>query len=726
MNLPKAIDVSEFARHVAATNPFIRDRVTQADSSDADVVAIHEKEFKKLVRRIDEVRKHQNSVGIFLVGAPGVGKSHVLARLFRWAREDGDATLVYLHNVLASPERMGRYLLHATVNSLAGYRPSAYAQSALYALINRAVGARLRGRGVKGASPKLALRKEILEEIGGEIDPDRLVMPVFIAYLEQAMGANLAQPKAEARAEAAVHWLGGETIDSDVAQSIGLRVNSEEGACIDDDVAVQRALDVICRLCACAGRPFVLCLDQVDNLDAEKVTALTSFLHAAIDNGHNLAVILSGVRESMAGFEDSGVIPRAAMDRLAQHRIVLSKVSTEQARQIVEERIRRFAAPFKDVKEVAKPRKKDPLVPLTSAWWTKRVGNSIEIRPRDVIRWAREAWETEQEAIEALGAERWLTELGIVRPQPVKHVVPIRDAIDDVVSKKVAQAVAERKLNPERLPPDADNLATLTLTLLGACYDHDSYTLRSAERIRTKGRVPAYDMFVGEETQQGETVTNGLTFLTADNALKATFALQRLVNDPEPPTHQLLITDEERRPLQLGQKGGELYEKLAAAGRFAHLKLSFEDYATLDAISTVLGAARVGDLDVEQEPGHYRPISEAECSESLHRKGLFISHPLLQELLTEERKPPASSTQPDSSVNEQIRRHIMGELTWALGMTAREMAQIVVDRTEQSPDRVESIWVIVKSVAEAMHTQGQIFASAQDDDLFLQLAQSHE
>lgn len=721
MNIPRKIDVMEFARHVAATNPFTSDRVTQADSGEADVLEIHQKEFKKLVRCIDEVRKQQHPVGITLVGPPGVGKSHVLARLFRWAREDGDATLVYLHNVLASPERMGRYLLRATVNSLAGYRPAAYAQSELYALINRAVGARLKGRKGKG-SPKLALRKEILEAIGHEIDPDRLVMPVFIAYLEQAMGANLAQPKAEASAEAAVNWLGGETIDPQVAESIGLRVNSEEGASIEDDVAVQRTLDVICRLCACAGRPFVLCLDQVDNLNHSRVTAMASFLQAALDNGHNLCVVLSGVKESMDNLERTGVIPTAAADRLAQHRVLLSKVSPDGGRKIVEERIHQFSAAFKDVKEVAKPRTKDPLVPLTLAWWKGRVGDTIEVRPREVIKWARDAWYGEQDRMHEVGQEAWLKELGMVHELPVKPPLPLPDAIDDVIAKKLTQAVAERKLNPERLPPDADNLATLTHTLLMVCDDHDAYTLRSSERVEASRRVSTYDMFVSEQSRKGTSVSNGLTFLTADNALRATNTMKRLLDDKSPPTHQLLVTDEERRPLQLGAKGAELYDRLKAGGRFLHLRLTFDDYAMLDAISSVIGAARVSDLEVEHEPGQYRPIAETECTASLHRTGVFVKHPLLRELLTEETGsiPPDSNITP--TVEEQIRRYIRGELEWALGMTAREMAQIVVDRTEQPTENIPTLWVSVKQVAATMHTSGEIFVSAQDDDLFLQLA----
>lgn len=722
------VDLTQFVRAVSATNPFSRDRVTQTNEGEADVQTIHKREFGKLVRRINDVRDSGDSSGVLLLGAPGVGKSHILARLFRWAEADGKAMVVYLHNLLASPERIGRYVLHATVSSLAGNRPSDFAESRLYEIINRAIGARLKKQKGRGA-PSLSVRREILTEIGHEIDPEQMVMPVFIAFLEQAVGANLAQLDAEARALAAIHWLGGETIDTSVAESIGLRVNSEEGACIEDDVAVQRTLDVLCRLCACAGWPFVLCLDQVDNLDHDKVTALAGFLHASIDNGHNLVVVLSGVEQTMLSLEEQLIIPPAAMDRLGQHRIALKRISPADAQRIVAERVKRFAEPFKDLKEVAERRKKDELVPLSSVWWERRLGAAIEVRPRDAIRWAREEWERQQDEIADVGADDWIKQLAkkpkgdkssTPPPDPVE-LPPIGDAIASVVEKKLAEALTERKLHPERLPPDGDNLAALTVALLEHCVLPDKYTLRSARLVVAKGKALTYDMVATEQSQQGAEISNGLSFLTADNALKATHALNRMAKDQDPPTHQLLVTDEERRPLRLGARGQQHFDALGQSGRFAHIQLRFEDCAALDALSTVLGAARVGDLDVKHAPDEYRPITESECAEALHRLGAFVDHPLLHELLTEEPKPSTEPKKPDRSTADQIRHHITGQLLWRLSLTAREMAQIVVDLSGQPQENTETIWRLVKEVAAQMHAEKSLYAQAVDDDLFLQL-----
>lgn len=720
MSATENVTAEDFARHVERSNPFSQDRVTQVQTSQTDVPSIHEKAFKKLVRRIDEVRTTGQTAGILLTGPAGVGKSHVLARLFRWAREEGRATVVYLHNLLASPERTGRYLLHATVNELAGTKPANFAQSELYRLINMAIGARLDSK--KKSLPSVATRKAILQKIGEEIDPDDLVMPVFITYLEQAVGAHLAEEAAEARALAAVQWLSGETIDAEIAKTIGLHVNGEDGAAIPDDVGVQRTLDVICRLCACANRPFVLCLDQVDNLSEERVHALMSFLHAVIDNGRNLVVVTCGVRASMIHLEQTAVIPTAAADRVMQHRINLDFISMKEACAIVAERIEKFCAPYAGLKELASAREKDPLTPLSSKWWERYSGGLIETRPRDVIRAARDAWEVEQERLGDEGIEPWLKSLGKAQepssPSP-KPLPPLDERIDQLIGLKLVETLNARRLHPARLPPDADNLAALTLTLLEVCLGVPGYTLRGIERARNSA---TYDLWVTEESPAGELVASGLRFFTLDSPLSATNALKRLLQDESPRTHQILVTDEERRPLRPGPKGRDCLEELTKRPRFEHVKLTFDDHAMLDALSSVLGAARVGDLDVESEPGVYRAITEDECRASLHRKRAFLEHPLLRLLLTEELAPKTQRLVVGPTQLKLLRDQIRGELAMALSMTAREMAAIIISHTGQSLDVFPKLWEMVKVVAHEMHQEQQLFVDAVDDDLYLQLA----
>src|SRR5690606_33010030 len=131
-----------------------------------------------------------------------------------------------------------------------------------------------------------------------------------------------------------------------------------------------------------------------------------------------------------------------------------------------------FCAPYAGLKELASAREKDPLTPLSSKWWERYSGGLIETRPRDVIRAARDAWEVEQERLGDEGIEPWLKSLGKAQqpssPSP-KPLPPLDERIDQLIGLKLVETLNARRLHPARLPPDADNLAALTLTLLEVC-----------------------------------------------------------------------------------------------------------------------------------------------------------------------------------------------------------------------------------------------------------------
>src|SRR5688572_24017604 len=103
------ITAEHFFRAFKDSNPFAKNRVSEVGDAEVDVLAIHSESFSKLVRRVENARKNGVSTGVMLLGAAGLGKSHLLARLTQWANTDNRATVVFLHNVVASPERMNRY-----------------------------------------------------------------------------------------------------------------------------------------------------------------------------------------------------------------------------------------------------------------------------------------------------------------------------------------------------------------------------------------------------------------------------------------------------------------------------------------------------------------------------------------------------------------------------------------------------------------------------------------
>ena len=117
----------------------------------------------------------------------------------------------------------------------------------------------------------------------------------------------------------------------------------------------------------------------------------------------------------------------------------------------------------------------------------------------------------------------------------------------------------------------------------------------------------------------------GIVFLATENRTSTTAALRRMTEDPEPPDHVFLVSDE-RQPLALGDKGQEYLDSLRSRGRerFQDIELSLREYAELDALEGVIGNARSGDIEGDRPGGQTFRISEEDAVRS-HRRQEPIS-----------------------------------------------------------------------------------------------------
>jgi hypothetical protein len=714
----------DFFRALRDSNPFTKNRVSEVgDVESEDQNLIHIDAFRELSSRIDRVRRNKTSAGVMVLGAAGVGKSHLLAHMCQWARRDGRSTTVFLHNVLASPQRMARYLLRATVSALAGYRTDAYCESDLYQLLNHAVSARLAAAGRHGV-PSTELRLETLSQVFRGSSEDATIVHVLAEFLEAAIQARDGKAGAEQRAIAAVEWLSGEVIDPDVADDLGLPAASEDGALLGDDAGIEGVFRVLARLASASDRVFVLCVDQVDNLDAEQVTALAAFLHVLVDHTRHMVVVTSGVRQSMLAFREQGIIPEAAWDRLGQYVVELRRIDAEKARELVETRIGKFAQPFRTLPSVASMRSRDHLFPLDGAWLSKRLSDGIEFRPRDVISWAHARWEEQQNRLERHGQAAWLQAWPSDGPAGSQIVeVPFEQVVDSLAGMKLAERAQQRLLQPELLPPDADNLATLVSSLLAHCAGDPRYSVLSVERcVARRGTNTTYDLLVRERRPDGTPITTGVLFVTSNNKISAAGSLRRMAEDRNPPEHRILVTDEERRPLPLGPRGQEYYEALCALGsvRFIHTKLSLAEYANLDALAGLVASARVGDLDIEHPVGCPRSVTEREAVESLHRGQRLLANRLLRELLTEGVHERADTEPPGPVLPDRIAVIMQEHLSWRLGLTSRELTNHIIESEHVDSSHSDRLHVEVVDVGRVLHSKGVIHATAENDGLFLQ------
>jgi hypothetical protein len=144
---------------VRDSNPVKANRVTEPSPYDVDVTTIHAASFDRLLALADQARRERKGIGAVLLGGAGIGKSHLLSRLYRWSverveRDHPRAYYVYLNNILADPERLPRYLLKCVVSILSEHGRGRFHESPLFQLVNHAVWDALKGAGVNSANLK--------------------------------------------------------------------------------------------------------------------------------------------------------------------------------------------------------------------------------------------------------------------------------------------------------------------------------------------------------------------------------------------------------------------------------------------------------------------------------------------------------------------------------------------------------------------------------------------
>lgn len=619
MTLPTLDDL---AHAIRSHNPFRQNRVSAPEDVQVDVSAIHEAEFRRMVRALDAIGSDDPSMGIALLGPSGVGKSHLLGRLHAFAQQRGNIKYVLLHNLQVSPQRMPRYLLKATLRALCSYRRGTYGTASLYSMLLNAL---------PESHDALALP---LWQVANEDPEDLAIHGVLTAFLALL---SLSEPQGENHRQAAVavDWLSGEPIDPEDAQALSRLCGQRIPTVLQDNHAIERAFTVLTQLLGATQQSLVLCLDQIDNLDPDQVRALVSFLHALIDHTNNLVVICSGVTTSMDRLRECGTIPEAAWDRLGELRVDLLEIRKAEALDILLNRLAAFFAPFSHLQPLAELRARDPLFPLGRPFWEQRTADLLQVRPRDVISWARFAWQARQEVVESAGLQALMVAADPpATPRADTDGKPDHEALDRYVQGKLHELIRKRFRNPGGLPPDADNLATLTRLLLGKCIGHTEDGLVAVEQEIPAGRkAKRYDLHIVRRSPLGEEIRSRVLFMTAVHGNGVTTALGRLADDVDTPGQLWLVTDK-RQPLKLGMRGAEHLARLQQRGpsRFQHLRLTFEAYAELDALADLLGQARVGDVEITEgeEP---RVVSESDLVISYHRLERLRNHGLLRHLL---------------------------------------------------------------------------------------------
>jgi hypothetical protein len=648
---PTTPTLDRFFERVRSDNPFAVNRVGVSTAGTEDAESVHRRAFARLLDLAERARQQRLGVGALLWGEAGIGKSHLLARLGRWAgQEQKQAVYVYLTNLQAQPEQLPRSLLRCVVSILTRGLTAHFYRAPLFYLINAALRQALHDEGTRHFWPEAeAAYRKLVDELcdqspGQAAVVDRQVYEVLFRFFRSAYLARAQSD--DGVAALAVRWLAGDALDPDEAGKLGLAAGPRrEPASLADDEQVKRVLIALAQLASHRRQPLLLCFDQVDNLEPEQFAALARFLHALLDSAANLLVVTAGVRETIARWQEQGVIQKSTWDRLAEHEIELQRVSVPEARQVVQARLQPFQEAFLSLGPVKNLVQKDYLFPLGEVWAGEFLGGKIEVRPRDVITWAREGWRRQQEAIEEQGGPAWLdgweSRTPPLPPPPKLSEAEIQRLIDDKVDQKLQEHRRQRLLEPQTLPPDADNLAGLLLGLLRRCVESRWFpSLAGVDRSRRPryGPRPPYDLVLRQRPDRDGTETRtGLLCLVLSNRIAVAAFLRRLAEDDQPPECLVLVTDE-RRPLDPAARGQEYLDAVRRryGTRFHDVELTFDEYAEVDALQAAIGLARSGDLEVELPGGVARRVSEQEVLDSHQRRGRYLAHRLLRLLLTGE------------------------------------------------------------------------------------------
>src|SRR5262249_6577146 len=319
-------NAESFLEHFLRHNPFTENRVNSPSEADADVGAVHQQAFQDLTERAYESLIRRHGLGAVVWGEAGIGKSHLLARLGRWAGPQWRSAFVYVHNLQAAPERIPRTLLGMTVGALTQGSRAAYGRSHLSAMGFASLRQAVNGRHGEVSGPDMDRAYQrlidawLIHSSPGDAAFARLVHEVLY-YFTRSVNAQVHRQGEGRLARLAVRWLSGQALPREDAEQIRVPVHPDGMAYLADNQEVKQVFVALSRLARGPGAPFILALDQVDNLETDQASALTRFLEALLDSCPNLLVVTAGIQATLLAWKQKGVIQESAWDRVAQFKL---------------------------------------------------------------------------------------------------------------------------------------------------------------------------------------------------------------------------------------------------------------------------------------------------------------------------------------------------------------------------------------------------------------------
>ncbi len=332
-------------------NAFIR---TPWDQDFTDVPSINGQATDTILKKLSKIRETGLPQGVLLLGEPGFGKSHLLARLRNLDRTDMVLTFV---EPPPSPERVLRHVLRETVVRLSttpneGLGPLAQLSANFFLKLAREAVA---AKALDSADVARLVSKPD-DRLPSPFEFHAVLEPFFWDLQNQAIGFD---PDIDAGALRALFFL--------IHESMSLRVQGMRwlrgDLLADDDLArlgiprspltrdprggedhARGTLRQILKICRTAGKVLVLCVDQIEEVNDGPATAgtgiraLAEALSNLIQYETSLLVLTACLRDRWEVFSRE-YLNKSQSDRIAQPSITLKPLVFDQVVELIQSRL---------------------------------------------------------------------------------------------------------------------------------------------------------------------------------------------------------------------------------------------------------------------------------------------------------------------------------------------------------------------------------------------------
>ena len=285
-----------------------------------DVYEINAGAFQLCCQALDRVRAEGRSTSVLLYGEVGSGKTHLLARLRSYLKDQAQLFIFVAVRLHTSPNRLWRHIRKSFVESL--LRSIKGNRSQLEFVFMR----RLYLHSKKKYLTVNQLRRDI----------DELNVEAELSWNVSKVIENLVRQR---HRRDAIAWLKGNSLPSRVLENIGLAPQQDE---MDDPE--DQARGMINELCRLAGPtiPVVICFDQVEALqrhprDRDGIFAFGQALRSLHDETNN--VLLVSCVQSFFLEQLKKAVTESDYAALALNETTLNPLTFKQSMKLVKARI---------------------------------------------------------------------------------------------------------------------------------------------------------------------------------------------------------------------------------------------------------------------------------------------------------------------------------------------------------------------------------------------------